>query len=190
MSASILRNLLAAGAFVALVGCTHSQRATGPRATPDELPSFTESSSTIAASVEVDGQHDLPSVVLVPEFTEPELTPEEREILGPEQVKFDFLRLYSPALGPEHGVAPWPDPLRTGSYGRTGVSAAHGPARSISETGYGRGGADVGSQGQPRHIGSASRFSTGVAGTGGQGGVNVGQGSASHVSKPSNLRKP
>ena len=190
MFVSVLRNLLAASAFAALVGCTHSQRATGPRATPDELPSFTESSSTIAASVEVDGSHDMPSVVLVPEFIEPELTPEERKILGPEQVKFDFLRLYSPALGPEHGVAPWPDPVRTGSYGRGGVGAARGLARTVSGTGNGRGGADVGSQGPSRPRGRASATSTGVAASGGQGGVKVGQGSASHTSNRSNLRKP
>ncbi len=131
---------LAGVAALAAIGC--SQRATAPqphaaaapssspgavftssaatRVTPnrEELPNFPRLQRRLPARIGVDSRGQAAPIrePIVPTYTEPELTPEQKHALGlDQQDEPDFLAFYHPQRGPEHGV---------GGYSRPAAAAA------------------------------------------------------------------
>lgn len=109
---------------------------------PEELPKFERTERVIPARIGVEGRDEQLSVLLVPKFTEPELTPQEKRALGQEEPAINWLEFYVP---PREGyVGPGTGGVSAAIGGRTGVALAdrHERARTASMW-SGLGGASV-----------------------------------------------
>lgn len=81
-----------------------------------ELPQFDEIRQTLPAKVGVEEYTDQPRLVVVPQYVEPELTPEEKKALGEDQEpEFDELTFRQIERGPENGVSTLADGMKLGT---------------------------------------------------------------------------
>jgi len=128
-----------------VAGCTSTRDVVTAMPTVDELPDLTEAEGTFPIDVGVQGAADRPRIVLVAPMPEPELTPEEREILGLDQdLGYDPLELYRPPIGPEQGVDPFVGLLSGVGSGWGGLSVGLVPYPPLMGVGSGWGGAVTG----------------------------------------------
>jgi hypothetical protein len=111
-------------ALAILAGCTSPRDVVTATPTVDELPDLSEAEGTFPVDVGVQGASDRPRIVLVAPMPEPELTPEERQILGLDQDQgYDPLELYRPPIGAAQGVDPSAVGLLSGVGGGWGGSS-------------------------------------------------------------------
>ncbi len=107
-----------------LAGCAASepQRSVATAAAPtrDELPVRAEVQRTIPARVTAERDRSEPRRRTVPDFKVPELTAEEKRILGRDADQFQFLKYPDRRLRPGHPVGPWYAGPEIGVYGGTG----------------------------------------------------------------------
>ncbi len=104
-----------------LAGCAQRDAAVTATPTADELPELAYLKPFIPANIIVEGRdHSAPLVQLVPDFSEPELTAEERAALGQDGPEYKFLLYGRPPFGPT--VGPWYGGVTTLAGGRGGPS--------------------------------------------------------------------
>jgi len=142
-----LRLAILTGLALALVaGCTSPRDVVTAPPTVDELPDLSEAEGTFPVDVGVQGAGERPRIVLVAPMPEPELTPEERKILGLDQDQgYDPLELYRPPIGPQQGVDPFAIGLLSGvGSGWGGPSVSLVPYPPLMGVGSGWGGAVTG----------------------------------------------
>lgn len=160
-------------------GCARPA-ATTVAPTQDELPKLVETERILPISVAVEGRHEEPRVLLVPEFKEPELTPEERAALGEEPEPINWWEFYRPfrpgRVSRDFGG------VSANVHGVGGAAAGLTGFRPLTIMGPGLGGVATGA-----HNERLARYGTGPAGArpGGQGpvsGVRVGEGPPSRIS--------
>jgi hypothetical protein len=122
------------GLDLALVGgCRQADRGLMPAPTRAELPSVPEIEKSLPIDVGVEGAAKRPQVFLVPTFEEIELTPEEREALGKEELPIpDVLAFHRPAPGPEQGVCTESDAALVGVGRPGGASSGQSPVYQAS----------------------------------------------------------
>jgi hypothetical protein len=183
-----------AGSSALLSGCAHCQPCTPCQTinvapSPDELLRHKPCESTICASVAVEGgKKCCPGPCPVPEFKEPELTPEEKEALCIKPEVFNFLEFYLPKPCV---------PVSQGCGGPT--VAAWGMAGDVSCVGIPRRGMAAGPPLQPVSCGSlpavrvaeAGNARPPISGVGlGQGGASVCEGGVSKVAAHSERCDP
>ncbi len=88
------------------VGCRQADRAIFTPPSLAELPAFAQLEPKLAAIVGVESAWDMPRTVIVPQYEEIALTPEEREALGERDLpEPDVLLFYRAPRRPEHGVS-------------------------------------------------------------------------------------
>lgn len=138
--------ILSGLALAIVVGCTSTRDVVTAMPTVDELPDLSEAEGTFPIDVGVQGAAERPRIVLVAPMPEPELTPEEREILGLDQDQgYDPLELYRPPIGPEQSVDPFAIGLLSGvGSGWGGPSVSLVPYPPLMGVGSGWGGAVTG----------------------------------------------
>lgn len=115
MRMTLRLTILTGLALAIVVGCTSTRDVVTAMPTVDELPDLSEAEGTFPIDVGVQGAADRPRIVLVAPMPEPQLTPEERKILGLDQDQgYDPLELYRPLIGPEQSVDPFAIGLLSG----------------------------------------------------------------------------
>ena len=97
MRIASLLTLVVSAAWLS-AGCA-APRATSEPPTLDELPKIEFTERVLPATIGVEGTSEDPTVMLVPSFEEPELTPEERLALGESAESFNWLEFYTPLPG-------------------------------------------------------------------------------------------
>ncbi len=119
MRTAVLLSL--SGVLALLAGCASKNVAISAPPTSDELPNLSRLERRLPVRVDVEGRsHYEARTQLVPDIREPELTPEEREIMGKQEIVLRQLP-YALANKPvESHVAPWYNDLRTGAQGYGG----------------------------------------------------------------------
>ncbi len=170
------------------VGCA----STAPRAevtampTADELPDLSAVEGIIPLNVGVERDFDQPRLILVTRFSEPELTPEERAILGEdEDLGYDPLELYRPTLGPEQGIEPLAQGPLSSVYGWGGAAVRVGPFAPIWGIGADMGGPATRITIHPRTLSAAASARIPPWAVGPRSTVEVGDtGSARRVAAP------
>jgi hypothetical protein len=148
----MLRLAILTGFALSIVaGCTSTRDVVTAMPTVDELPDLTEAEGTFPIDVGVQGAAERPRIVLVAPMPEPELTPEDREILGLDQDQgYDPLELYRPPLGLGRSVDPFAIGLLSGvgsGWGRPSVGLV--PYPPLMGIGSGWGGAATGASTHP-----------------------------------------
>jgi hypothetical protein len=176
MLATLRITILASLTPSLLVGCASTRDVVTATPTVDELPDLRAMESTLPVDVGIEGAADQPRIVLVAPLPEPELTPEERAILGLDQDQgYDPLELYRPWVGLEQGIDPLaPCPLTGVGGGFGGGSVGLAPYTPPMGVGSGWAGAAPGVApfiDRPVRTGSVRRAPAGI---GPRAEVNVG----------------
>lgn len=127
--------ILVSGMLWLATGCAQRNVAVTAIPTSDELPEIKEIQRTIPASVGVAGRGDQPRVQLVPRFEQPELTREERAILGEEEPSFSFLPYEFHSYTTGSLVGTWYGGLQTFNRGRGGAQVSLARIRPLTRTG-------------------------------------------------------
>ena len=135
----LLTTALALGLFV---GCAQRKNAVTAMPSDDELPKFSESHTAQQGTVTAEPGAPDQRPHLVPNYREPELTPEEKLALGPEPLSYKFLPYNIESIPLGSTVSPYVAGVATDVSGRGGSSVyIAGP---VSVTGvYGRGGVQI-----------------------------------------------
>ncbi|MBU0637542.1 MAG: hypothetical protein KKB50_01655, partial [Planctomycetes bacterium] len=115
-------------------GCATRRVATATPTT-DELPKLDRRERSIGASVAVEGRRDEPRNMLVPDFTPPEPTEEERLALGETEPEHDWLEFYQPVSVYEIKAYPIPSVIRTLRRGMGGAAVNLNPPTSVVSIG-------------------------------------------------------
>jgi hypothetical protein len=102
--------LIAASAALFSAGACAPSSTSSIAPTVQELPRLEQRSDVLPVSVGVEGQAEQQGVVLVAPMKEPELTPEERKVLGEQEPTFNWLEFYQPVgavqrISPDYGGA-------------------------------------------------------------------------------------
>lgn len=124
LSAISFQLLAAVGVGIAvclILGCAQPKRLAAVKPSHDELPVLAEiQPSAQQASVKVQGRDATGRTVLVPEFKEPPLTPEERAALGEKEPLVKLLQFEDLTRVPGSPVAGWAGGVDThaAGYGR------------------------------------------------------------------------
>jgi hypothetical protein len=130
----------------------------------------------------VEGDNEAPRLTLVPDFAEPELTPEERAALDQREIYYEPLTYPDAARDPARGVLPRYAGPQVGTAGRGGVVAAvdNNLSRRFG-TFSAQGGVRVGTYAYITRSGFAYTYAGGVpvVGVSGQSGVTTGVDTAS-----------
>jgi hypothetical protein len=125
-----------AGSSALLLGCARCApcQTINVAPSPEELPQFPPRESTICATVAVEGGPEQCRPGLVPEFKEPELTPEEKEALCIQPEPFNWLEFYVPKpcvpISPDLGgpaVGSWGLAVEVSAVGIARQPMAAGP---------------------------------------------------------------
>lgn len=147
--------VIGAGSLLAASGCSQSgssadmqtaepspEQAVRAKPTLAELPAAElKRERTIAAKISVEDYSRASRHRIVPDYTEPPLSPEEKAALGEDKPKpgDELLAFYRPHRGTEHGVHPHESLVSTYAFGRGGAFVGLAPnPRSIGV--YGEGG--------------------------------------------------
>ena len=125
------------------LGCASAEKRVGVLPpTPEELPDIpTQQDSHVQASIAAERDPDQPRFVLVPDFKEPPLTPEEKEATGKLDPPYKLLPYALHRRAPGQTVGDWggPDVAVSSVY----PNIATGPAERVSFAGD-YGGASIG----------------------------------------------
>jgi len=123
-------------------GCAQQNPGPAPtvtaQPTPEELPQIPELVRRGTVNVVVQGRTVAPRAALVPDFTLPELTREERLVMGERVVDYKFLPYNNVARAPDSTAGPWLGGVSTFSHGRAGALIWHdAPSRIAGSYGWG-----------------------------------------------------
>lgn len=121
------------GCLLALAsGCAQNNQAIAAKPTTDELLQLKERETPVQATVAVEDRDHQAAMQLVPDFKQPELTPEERAALGQEPLDYKFLPYRDRTLPLGSPVGPWFAGVETATagYGRPSIIIA--PRTSVT----------------------------------------------------------
>jgi hypothetical protein len=131
-------------ALYGLGGCAQPKNvAITTKPSSEELPKLPRVETVSEAAVAVEGRPSETGLRLVPDFKEPELTPEEKAALGPEQVHFKFLPYNELSLPLGSHVGSWLGGLSTATDNPSRVAGLYDAQRRIAGV-IGWGGASTG----------------------------------------------
>ncbi len=178
--------LLALAALLAAPGCVAPERRSGPvRPAPGELQAMPELDPGMPVSVGIEGRGDAPRVVLVPDFKEPPLTPEERAALGEREDRIRRLDYTLPGDLPSPRVGGWLGGVQAGAHGGTTLLVSRTDRVSgIARAYHALGGAWSAEGGGVAAVTGTERgggVRTGVHGTGG---ASTGESGPSRIAGP------
>lgn len=143
MRSGVLRVLIA-GLGLA-IGCAQNDQVVTARPTPEELPNLPEVYATpIQASIAVEDQVYRPRAQLVPDFKEPELTPEEKAALGEDWQPYKPLLAAEMLRSSESLQGTWYGGQETYAWGIGAAEVARLPAARLPRAFNFWGGQDVG----------------------------------------------
>lgn len=163
--------LLALAALLAVLGCAAPERRSGavPPA-PGELATMPELDPGMPVSVGIEGRGDAPRVVLVPDFKESPLTPEERAALGEREDRIRRLDYTLPDDLPSPRVGRWLGGVQAAAHGATLLVSRTDRVSGIARAYHALGGAWSAEGGGVAAVTGTERSGgvrTGVHGTGG-----------------------
>ncbi len=168
------------GALWLIAGCAQAPKATTVGPTTDELPQYKQLDPTVYAIVDIEHRTTESQVHLVPDFKEPELTPEEKAATGKGEPVYRYLPFPAPDERTNSLVAPWYGGITTLQHGHGGGDAAYGWPTSIARAG-GRAGIAVETDTFGSRVAASGGRRQAVTGVGGREGLIVGSGPASRV---------
>jgi hypothetical protein len=165
-------------AFVFLGGCARPTVAT-VAPSDEELLVLPELERVVPVRVGVEGRGEEPRRVFVQRYEVPALTEEEKEALGIEEPRINFLEFYQP---PRLGVWPYTGGVDTFQAGLGGAAAGVTGYEPVSAMWAAEGGAGVGTLPEgTRRYGQSGR-TEGATGRAGLAGVRVGENPPRRVS--------
>ncbi len=178
---------LAGLTLLTAVGCAAPERRLEPlRPAPGELQPMPELDPGVPVSVGIEQRGAAPRVVLVPDFKEPPLTPEERAALGQRE---DRMRRLDYALRdelPSPRVGRWWGGVQAGVYGTALQVARLDRVRALALAYPALGGVSATEGGGPATVAGTERSGGVRIGVYGAGGVSTGETGPSRIagSKP------
>jgi len=163
--------LLALAALLTALGCAAPERRfEAVQPAPGELAPMPELDPGMPVSVGIEGRGDAPRVVLVPDFKEPPLTPEERAALGEREDRIRRLDYTLPDDLPSPRVGRWLGGVQTAAHGAMLLVSRTDRVSSIARAYHALGGAWSAEGGGVATFTGTERgggVRTGVYGTGG-----------------------